>query len=258
MIFLLAHFIILGKYSAVEEKFPYLKSVYLSEEERSMLMGRLVVDSKDIQSKFSSLLFHTERSLTSEKVSIRSLKVLLLPYKISYHESDDDVSKILLKAFRCCSLFSFQIVKDIIDHLGTSDDKERLAKYEASYCKHRLCEVPTEVLNPGGSGEEKQFFVKTDKIFDVQLEEVCVIQTEISRILEKPIHLKGMKEECVELIFYLLHELDEIFPLNEKQMNLLKGIGVLRVYDECKEYFSLSSNAGTTVSNDNSGEFYIM
>ena len=185
--FLPAHFIILGEYSAVEEKFPYLKSVYLSEEERSMLMGRLIVDSKDIQSKFSSLLFHTERSLTSEKVSIRSLKVLLLPYKISYHESDDDVSKILLKAFQHCSLFSFQIVRDIIDHLGTSDDKERLAKYEASfkdYCKRRLCEVPTEVLNPSGSGEEKQFFVKTDKIFDVQLEEVCYTNRNIKNIGE--------------------------------------------------------------------------
>ena len=203
--FLPAHFIILGEYSAVEEKFPYLKSVYLSEEERSMLMGRLIVDSKDIQSKFSSLLFHTERSLTSEKVSIRSLKVLLLPYKISYHESDDDVSKILLKAFQHCSLFSFQIVRDIIDHLGTSDDKERLAEYEASfkdYCKRRLCEVPSEVLNPGESGE---FYVETDEIFDIQLEEVCVIQSEISRILGRPIHLKGMKEGCV---FYLLHRLN--------------------------------------------------
>ena len=216
-------------------------------------MGRLIVDSKDIRSKFSSLLFHTERSLTSKKVSIQSLKVLLLPYKISYHESDDEVSKILLKAFHYCSLFSFEIVKDIIDHLGTNDDKERLAKYEASfkdYCKRRLCEVPTEILNPGGSGKKKQlteFYVKTDKIFDVQLEEVCVIRSEISKILEKPIHLKSMKEGCVELIFYLLHELEEIFPLNEKQMNLLKGIGVLRVYDEHKEYFSLSKGMSSFI-----------
>ena len=213
-------------------------------------MGRLVVDSKDIRSKFSSLLIETTKSFTSEKVSIRFLKIVLKPYKISeLNESDDEVSKILLKAFDYCSLFSFKIVRDIIDHLGTNDDKERLAKYEASfkdYCKRRLCEVPTEVLNPGGSGEEKQlteFYVKTDKIFDVQLEEVCVIQSEISRILEKPIHLKGMKEGCVELIFYLLHELDEIFPLNEKQMNLLKGIGVSRVYDEHKEYFSVSKGS---------------
>ena len=243
---------IIGKSATAEERFPYLKSEHLSEEERGMLMGRLVVDSKDIRSKFSSLLFHTERSLTSEKVSIRSLKVLLLPYKISYNESDDEVSKILLKAFHYCSLFSFEIVKDIIDHLGTDDDKERLAKYEASfkdYCKRRLCEVPTEVLNPGGSGEKKQteLYIKTDEIFEVPLEKIYVIQSEISKILEKPIHLKGMKDGCVELIFYLLHELDEIFPLNEKQMNLLKGIGVLKVYDEHKEYFSLSKGTSSFI-----------
>ena len=195
MIFLPAHFII-GKYSAVEERFPYLKSEHLSEKEKSMLMGRLVMDSKDIRSKFSSLLFHTERSLTSVKVLIQSLKIVLKPYKISkLDESDDDISKILLKAFQHCSLFSFQIVRDIIDHLGTNDDKERLAEYEASfkdYCKRRLFEVPTEVLNPGESGEKKEFYVETDEIFNVQLEEVCVVQSEISRILEKPIHLMPM------------------------------------------------------------------
>ena len=176
-------------------------------------------------------------------MSMQSLKVLLSPYKISYHESDDEVSKILLKAFHYCSLFNFQIVKDIIDHLGTNDDKERLAKYEASfkeYCKRRLCEVPNEVLNPGGSGEEKELCVKTDKIFDVPLEDVCIIQSEISKILERPIYLKNMKEGCVELVFYLIHELDEIFPLSKKQMNFLESIGVLRMYDEHNEYFSLS------------------
>ena len=211
-------------------------------------MGRLIADSEDIRSKFSSLLFRTAESLSNEKVSIRFLKILLKPYKISeLDESDDEVSKILLKAFdnTYCSLFSFKIVKDIINHLGTIDDKERLTEYEVSfkdYCKRRLCEVPTEVLNPGGTGEEKRtaLYVKTDKIFDVPLEEICIIQSEISKILERPIHLKGMKEGCVKLIFYLLHELDEVFPLNEKQMNLLKGIGVLRVYDRHNEYFSLS------------------
>ena len=216
-------------------------------------MGRLVVDSEDIRSKFSSLLIQTTKSFISEKVSIRLLKIVLKPYKISkLNESDDDISKILLKAFDYCSLFSFKIVRDIIDHLGTNDDKERLAKYEASfkdYCKRRLCEVPTEVLNPGGSGEKKQteLYVKMDEIFEVPLEKIYVIQSEISKILEKPIHLKGMKEGCVELIFYLLHELDEIFPLNEKQMNLLKGIGVLRVYDEHKEYFSLSKGMSSFI-----------
>ena len=254
---------ILGKSATANEKFPYLKSEHLSEEERGMLMGRLIVDSENIRSKFSSLLFRTAESLSNEKVSVRFLKILLKPYKISeLDESDDEVSQILLKAFEdtYCSLFSFKIVKDIIDHLGTNDDKERLAKYEASfkdYCKRRLCEVPTEVLNPGGSEEKKrtELYVKTDEIFEVPLEKIYVIQSEISRILEKPIHLKGMKEGCVELIFYLFHELDEIFPLNEKQMNLLKGIGVSRVYDEHKEYFSVSKGMSSFVKSTKIEDF---
>ena len=209
-----------------------------------MLMGRLIVESKDIRSKFSSLLFRTAESLSNKKVSVRFLKILLTPYKISeLDESDDEVSKVLLKAFddSYCSLFSFQIVKDIIDHFGTNDDKERLAEYNTSfkdYCKRRVCEVPTEVLSPVGSeGRQTQLCVKTDKIFDVPLEEVCIIQSEISKILGKPIHLKGIEEGCVKLIFYLHHKLD---PLNEKQKNQLEKIGVSRMYDKDKEYFSLS------------------
>ena len=132
-------------------------------------------------------------------MSPQYLKIILQPYKISeLNESDDDVSKILLKAFHYCSLFSFKIIRDIIKHLGTNDDKERLAEYEASfkdYCKHRLCEVPTEALNPGGSGEEKrtELYVMTDKIFNVPLEKVKIVQSEISGILEMPIHLIPMK-----------------------------------------------------------------
>ena len=252
---------ILGKSATAEERFPYLKSEHLSEEERGMLIGRLVADSEDIRSKFSFLLIQTTKSFTSAKISLQYLKIVLEPYKISeLNESDDDISKILLKAFHYCSLFSFKIVKDIINYLGTNDDKERLAEYETSfkdYCKRRLCEVPIEVLNPGGSRkkeetksgkkETKLFYVKTDEIFDVPSEKIYVIQSDISKILDKPIHLKGIKEGCVELIFYLLHELDEIFPLNEKQMNLLKGIGVSRVYDEHKEYFSLSKGMSSFV-----------
>ena len=153
------HFIILGKCATAE-----------------------IVDSKDIRSKFSFLLFHTMRSLITEKVLIQDLKVLLLPYKTSeLNESDDDVRKILLKAFHNCSFFSFKIVRDIIDHLGTNDDKERLAKYEESFKDYCKDGVPTEV----------------------PLEEVCVIQSEISRILGKPIHLKGMNEGGIFYIFYI-------------------------------------------------------
>ena len=84
-----------------------------------------------------------------------------------------------------------------------------------------------------------KFCVKIDKTFNVPAEEVYEIAAELAIVLGKPIYLDGVEHGCVKLLCYVLHELDEIFPLNMKQVDRLKGIGVT-IYDCHHEYYSKS------------------
>ena len=134
---------------------------------------------------------------------------------------------------------------DITESLPSSDRQVQLLSSKChsrrhKYCQCRLNEVPIGALNPPGKSKGATFYIKTDKIFDVPVDDICVIESELTRILTKPVYLRGVECGCIKLVFYILHELDYIFPLNEKQKYQLKEIGVLRVYNKHKEYYSLS------------------
>ena len=225
----------------MEESFPYLNCELLSAEEKNVLKGRLVVESKTIRSKFATLLVQMDKSLRSENVLIQSLHVLLEPYKLpDLNESDDEIGEILRKAFRHCSFFNFEILKNITENFGTSKDKDWLNDYEAEfkvYCQRRLSEVPRNKENPTQKNEGAKFCVKTDKIFDCPAKEVYEIAAELTIILGKPVYLDGVEHGCVKLLCHVFHEL---FPLNMKQVDRLKEIGVTRIYDRHHEYYSKS------------------
>ena len=202
-------------------------------------MGRLEVESLDIRDKFGELLVKTTKSLSTNEISIDSLTVLLHTFKIEITESDVEVGKLLSKAFKHCSFFSFRILKEVIQNFGSSNDKENLKSYESSfktYCERRLNEVPINKRKPSMG---HKINIKTDRHFNVPAEEVYKLQYELEKILGKPIHLAAVEKGCVELIVYVLHELNEIFPLNEKQMDQLKELGVLKVYSDHEEYYSI-------------------
>lgn len=233
-----------GDSTTAKERFPFLMGEHLSTEERNRLEGRLIMDSRNIRDEFASLLFETSGSLTSQKVPIDSLEILLKAYKIPELSECNKVSKMFSKAMDHCWFFSFRILKKIIDKCGTTDDKNRLAEYESNfkeYCKRRLCEVPIDIINPAEKNKGMKFCVKTDKVFNVPAGEIYELQNELSNILGKPVYLNGIEDGCVKLDFYVLHELDKIFPLNEEQMDQLGGLGVVRVYDELHEYYPTSN-----------------
>ena len=224
----------------VKESFPHLKCEHLSPEEMNRLKARLRMESRDIRDKFACLLSETEESLNNQKMTALSLKILFQSFEIpQLKDSDGGITEILYIAFHHCCFYSFRILKCVIGRFGTTNDKDRLATYEASfkhYCERRLCEVPTDAV-AAGENEGKEFFVKTDKVFDVPYKEILDIETELSRILDKPVYLKDVEHGCVKLSFYVLHRLDEIFPLSKEQMKQLKEIQVLRIYDQHLEYY---------------------
>ena len=219
-----------------------LECKHLSKEEKGRLKARLSMESEDIQDEFALLISETEESL-NKTTDPESLRLLLKPYKIpKLSESDDKISKILNKAFDHCFFYSYRILKNIITRFGTPDDKNKLTTYVANfkhYCERRLCEVPYIYAAAAEKNEGKKFYVKTDKVFDVPYKEILDIESRLTNILGKPIYLRDVEDGCVKLGFYVLHELDEIFPLNGEQMKQLKEIGVSRVYDQDHEYYPI-------------------
>ena len=228
-------------YTVTKENFPYLKCENLSTEDMNRLKTRLSVKSEDIQDKFSVLLSKTVDSLNhNKKITLEPLRRLLQNHKIP---KMNKVSKTLKKAFDHCCFYSFRILKLVIDRFGTPEDKDRLAQYEEifkQYCEGRLCEIPIDAVATGKT-EEKIFYVKTDKVFTVPFKEILYTEAKLEKILNKPIYLKDVEHGCIKLCFYILHELDEIFPLKEVQMKELKGIGVLSVYDQDHQYYPMQT-----------------
>ena len=219
--------------SDVKDKFPYLKVEHLDEEDKKRLLGRLVYESKEIQFKFTSVVVQTVESLSSTITceNISSLKMSLEILKIPGISESDKVKELLSKTFKHCSFFSYGILKNVVSNFGTSNDKKILTEYESrfkAYCKRRLSEVPIDTHS--SMQNKTKIYVKTDKFFDVPAEEVLELQSELSEMLGVPIYLCEWKSGCITLIFYTFHELDEIFPLKEKQIGQLKGIGVLKLF----------------------------
>ena len=217
----------------MEDKFPFLKVERLNEEEKKRLMGRLEMESEEIRYEFVSVANQTVQSLSSTCNDISRLKMSLKFLKIpGINECDDKVDNILPKTFEHCSFFSFGILKSVISDFGTSHDKERLTKYESKfkvYCKRRLCEVPIDTEDPSMQNKTK-ICIMTDNIFDVPAEEVYKLEPKLEKILGVPVYLRGVKPGSITFIFCTFHDVDTIFPLNEKQIDQLKRIGALKVF----------------------------
>ena len=219
--------------SEMEEKFPYLEVGNLEDIEKKRLMGRLVLESKNIEDEFLSLVVQTITSLSRKCKKIAALRTSLCILKIpGINESDCMVDELLSKAFKRCSFFSYRILKSVIKDFGISDDKERLTKYESRlkcYCKRRLCEVPINTSSPSMQ-VKTEIGIVTDKIFNVPAEEVFELEPQLSEMLGVSVYLRRWEPGSITLIFFTFHELDEIFPLNEKQIGQLKGVGVLKIF----------------------------
>ena len=197
-------------------------------------MGRLEMESEDIQFEFVRVAVETVKSLSRTcSKDISSLKMSLEILKIpGINQCGDKVDELLSETFKHCSYFSFGILKSVITNFGTSDDKKRLTEYESKfklYCKRRLCEVPIDTKDPSMQNKTKIYIV-TDKYFEVPAENIYQLESKLKVILGVPVYLRGVKPGSITLIFCTFHDLDTIFPLKKEQIDQLKEIGVLKLF----------------------------
>ena len=138
---------------------------------------------------------------------------------------------------------SYEILEYIIELYGTSEDKERMRKYDEelhSFCKRRLFEVPMPVSGSGTENpKQEKLYVKLDVQENIPIEQVYRMKRRIAKILHvRPATLQicSMKKGCVQLIFLIPKFVAQnIFPLSHEQISeLFNDVSVIKL--KCGDY----------------------
>ena len=138
---------------------------------------------------------------------------------------------------------SYEILEYIIQLHGTSEDDERLRKYNNklhNFCKRRLFEVPMPVSGSGTENpKQEKLYVKLDVQENIPIEQFYQMKRRIAKILcVKPATLQicSMNKGCVQLIFLIPKFVAQnIFPLSHEQISaLFNDVSVIKL--KCGDY----------------------
>ena len=229
-----------------EQRFPYLKAENLTTEQREELIAELKVESEDMRLKFATLVSLMNKSLQNNKVSVSELTVTFqtidLDELVEILEDETDMNKAMLKACDFWSFFDYEIVKNIIStHCRDDADlQQEVESYESdfkTYCERRLCEVPMDSLKADIPSKTSNLHVKIDENFKIKLCRIKIIETRLSRLLDKRLYLLKVEDGCIELVFNYLGRIKLSLPLNSQEEEELSEMGVLRLYDDNYEYY---------------------
>ena len=148
---------------------------------------------------------------------------------------------IILNAY--WNYISYEVLEYIVEHYGTSEDTERLRKYDKElhdFCKRRLFEVTMPIRGNGTenklSPKQEEFYVKLNVPEDIPAGQLNQIKRKIAKILHvspATLQICNIDKGCVQLTFLIPKFVaQEIFPLSNEQMSALsKDVSVTKL--EC-------------------------
>ena len=250
--------IISGKCDAPKSKgglFPTLIAKNLSESDRKLLEGEIIMQFQQISKKYASLTSSIRASLKQQGITPAQLaeklmdlegflplregvKRRLLENRVSEFSKATSIEEIFLILKEYCSFYNHEIIKYIVEELGTKDDKAKLEKYRedfTEYCRRSVFECPFS------SGSEKSshfvdLVMKVDSdtmIEPYTVKAVQLFHTQVAKILQvtkHTLHLWSVEEGCLKVTFHIPQFLTTvIFPLNAGQRSSLKELGVAKL-----------------------------
>ena len=227
----------------------------ISKEKKERLKQRLYYESKDMIHKFQKLFSATIESLKKRKVTVKRLLnhvrclVALEPVqeksKLGKFECEirdtnlKTIDDVMAVVGEYSSFFSYEILQNIIDHVGGKKDRENLATYLqefAEYAKRKVYECPCEVGQLNETGQSN-VFVTLDKSYDT-FTFSCLkdFERELAKILNvSVVVLCRIAPGSFQLIFQIPLSIQKtIFPLSSEQERALAKLGVAQL--SCGEY----------------------
>ncbi len=216
------------------EKFPYLKTPNLSQEEKERLLARLKVESDELRDEFAILVHRTKMSLLNQCITGEKLKGLIewsrASRLVALFEKGLNMDELFSKLRNHISFFDCEFLSLIIKGL-CPELKNDLDEYKAalkSYCLRRVVEVPADAFQKGDADTCK-LFVKCDKSFeDIVLQDIKDLQSRLSKLLKTDLCLLQVEDGCTELVF---DAMSPVFLLTKAQQNQLSAMGILKVYN---------------------------
>ena len=242
---------------ATSSHFPLLVAKKLSEDDRDMLDSHLYDQFCELSMKYASLTSSIRDSLKQQKVTTAQLTEKLMDLvgfvplrrgterrlledrsqELKEATTIDDVFYILREYH---SFFHHEIIKYIVEKLGTEEDKVELEKYIedfTEYCKRSVFECPF----PSGSKKSPHFVDLVMKVDSESmtrpytLKAVRLFRKQVLTLLQitkYTLKLRNVEEGCLQLTFQIPRFLKMVvFPLNDEQRKSLKDLGIIKL--EC-------------------------
>jgi len=233
----------------------------LSSSEQEELKEMLCDDVRKMQRLFGSLVSKTSDSV-EERIPVVNFARHILALGaydpapgerdrslLDEHRQEIKGAKSISEIFIILSAYwnylNCEVLEYIIEDYGTSDDIERLRKYNETlhdFCKRRIFELPMPVRGNGTenklSPKQEKLHVKLDVREDIPSEQFNQIKGKIAKILHvRPATLQiySIDKGCVQLTFLIPKFVaQEIFPLSyEQTMALSMDESVIRL--ECMD-----------------------
>ena len=237
----------------------------LSSSEQEELQETLDEDVRRMRRLFGSLVTRTRDSV-EERIPVRNFAGSILAlgaYEAAPEVRDrsllDEHREEINRATTVSEIFnilcaywnylSYEVLEYVIELYGTSDDTERLTRYNEElrrFCERRIFELPLPASGNGASNalnpKQEKVVVKLNVHEDITSQELRQIKGRIARILNvKPATLiiHSVDLGCVQLTFLIPKFVaQEMLPLSEEQISALsRDASVIRL--ECGEYVSL-------------------
>ncbi len=186
---------------------------------------------------FDGLLFNSMKDI--EKTSTLEEVITLLTFN---NKTTDDYEKLLCgcanlaevfrKVSKFVSFFDYDLVKLLIQTLGSKSLKQQLNKYKKrfqEFSKRRVCQLPSDALGDDAEKSENVFGIKCDKnVETLTVEEVQKLEYEMNKIMgHKLLRLLKIEEGCVKLTFRSFEDCE--FEITYGQRQALKKLDVLSI-----------------------------
>ena len=140
-----------------------------------------------------------------------------------------------------CSFFNYRIVEEIINNLGTEQDKTNLKNYQEEfrvYAQRHIFECPSELGEMSEIGHANMF-VTLDVMYEsYTVSHLYAFVSNLQRVLKVPamsLRLCRIGPGSLKIIFQLPYSVQQsIFPLSSDQEKALSDLGVVLL--SCGDY----------------------
>jgi len=147
------------------------------------------------------------------------------------------IPKVFIALSNYTSFFNYDVIGQIINELGTEEDKRELQKYEDDfqmYAKRRVYECLPQV-GPVSEIDHADIFVKVDSHYEsctmAELREFRDKLNELLRITSQGnLRLCRVEKGCFQLMFQVPSFMQQrVFPLSSEQERALAAEGVIKL-----------------------------